>query len=112
MRQARVGAAALRTGTAAAVVARVGQGGGGWCAVFRGGVDSRAAAAGVRDEVRCRVAMEMGQRVCRRGVSPAIHSLSTVPVDSALLVLRVSLSKQQSAHQAGRKHVTGLLEAA
>ena len=28
MRQARVGAAALRTGTAAAVVARVGQGGG------------------------------------------------------------------------------------
>ena len=112
MRQARVGAAALRTGTAAAVVARVGQGGGGWCAVFRGGVDSRAAAAGVRDEVRCRVAMEMGQRVCRRGVSPAIHSLSTVPVDSALLVLRVSLSKQQSAHQAGRGHVTGLLEAA
>ena len=51
MRQAREGAAALRTGTAA-VVARVGQGGGGWCAVFRGGVGSKEAAAGVRDEMR------------------------------------------------------------
>ena len=40
-------------------------------------------------------------------------SLSSVSVHSALLLLRVSLSKQQqSAHQAGRKHVTGLRVAA
>ena len=40
MRHGRLGAAALRIGTAA-VVARVGQGGGGWCAVFRGGVGAK-----------------------------------------------------------------------
>ena len=43
-------------------------------------------------------------------------SLSSVSVHSALLLLRVSLSKQQqqqsAAHQAGRKHVTGLRVAA
>lgn len=64
MRHARQGPAALRTSTAA-VVARVGQGGGGWCAVFRGGVGSKEAAAGVRDEVRCRVVMETELRLQR-----------------------------------------------
>jgi hypothetical protein len=114
MRQARVGAAALRMGTAA-VVARVGRGGGGWCAVFRGGVGSKEAAAGVRDEVRCRVDLEIKLTLQRTSgcVVEVSHLQSTVgpqSVHSALLLLRVSLSKQQqsAAHQAGRKHVTGL----
>ena len=96
MRQDRLGAAALRMGTAAAV-ARVGRGGGGWCAVFRGGVGSKEAAAGVRDEVRCRVDLEMKLTLQRtsgcvvdRGVSPAIHSLPTVCPLSPAVIARVS----------------------
>jgi hypothetical protein len=97
MRQVRVGAAALRTGTAA-VVARVGQGGGGWCAVFRGGVGSKETAAGVRDEVRCRVERKLTlQRTSGCvvvGVSPAIHSASTGCPLSPAVIARVS---QQAA---------------
>jgi hypothetical protein len=113
MRHLRLGAAALRVGTAA-VVGRVGRGGGGWCAVFRGGVGAKKqlllSATRAADEVRCRVVVELTlQRTsgCLGCVSPPIHSLSTQPcvrmcwsLRAALLLLRVSLSNQ-SVHLAG-----------
>jgi hypothetical protein len=117
MRQLRPDAAALRVGTAAVVVG-VARGGGGWCAVFRGGIVAKRqlllSAGRAADEVRCRVVVELTlQRTsgCLGSVSPPIHSLSTrcpLSVQSALraalLLLRVSLSSQ-SAHEAERWHV-------
>jgi hypothetical protein len=114
MRQLRPDAAALRVGTAAVVVG-VARGGGGWCAVFRGGIVAKRqlllSAGRAADEVRCRVVVELTlQRTsgCLGSVSPPIHSLSTrrplsvhSALRAALLLLRVSLSSQ-SAHEAER----------
>jgi hypothetical protein len=108
MRQVRQGAAALRTGTAA-VVARVGQSSRGWCAVFRGGVGSKETAAGVRDEVRCRIETKLTlQRTSGCvvvGVSPAIHSASTGCPLSPAVIARVS--QQVAAAAAAAAAISG-----
>ena len=68
--------------------------------MFWGGVGSKEAAAGVRDEVRCRIVRELRLQRTSGCVVEVSHLQSTrcpQSVHSALLLLRVSLSKQQAA---------------